>query len=463
MLTVNELVSATNGNLLNGSGDKKIKRYSIDSREVDNETWFIPIIGEKTDAHEYIVECVKTGVVGTYINSNHKNKKEIIAQAISNNKEICIIEVDDTKEALNESAIYNRNKHSNIPVIAVTGSVGKTSTREMIATILSEKFNILKTIKNYNSDIGFPLMLLMIEAQDICVFEMGMDSLGQLERLSNMAKPSIAVITNIGTAHIGLLGNKENIFKAKMEITSGLVEGGILIINGDDEYLSNVENSNKYNVIKYRVSDTGNIKNIMINEDSSTFELNDNGKLYEIKINEPGKHQIYNVLAGINVAKSLKMDMDSIIRGISKFRNFSKRMEKIIIGDNITLIDDSYNASYDSMKSGLDVFETMQYNRKIVVLGDMFELGEYSKELHENVGKYLNNKKFDIVITCGDDAKYIYNEIDKTSKEVLYFNTKELATKFIISNMKSNDAIYFKAANGMKFIDIINKIKEYIG
>lgn len=186
MLSVNDLVVATGGYIINGKSDIKIKKYSIDSREVDSDTWFIPIVGEKVDAHNFILDCVKCGIIGTFINKSVKNKNELIKEIIKINENVCIIEVNDTVEALKKCGIYNRNKHTDVEIVGITGSVGKTSTREMIATILSEKFNVLKTIKNYNSGIGLPLMLLMIEDQDICVLEMGMDGL----RTIKSAKPN---------------------------------------------------------------------------------------------------------------------------------------------------------------------------------------------------------------------------------------------------------------------------------
>lgn len=454
MLSVNELVLATNGYILNGDKEKLIKKYSINSKEVDKDTWFIPIVGESIDAHEYIVDCAECGIVGTYISKNTKNKEQIIQKIKEINKDICIIEVEDTKKALKDSGVYNRNKHSDIDIIGVTGSVGKTSTREMIASVLSEKYIVLKTIKNYNSEIGLPLMLLMIEDQDVCVFEMGMDGFGQLDELSKMAKPKIGVITNIGTSHIGNLGSRENIFKAKMEITNYLKADGTMIVNGEDEYLSKL---NGENICKYSLSEVSDIK---LEEESTYFKYTYNDEKYDVVINEAGKHQIMNALASINVGISINMRLQDIISGISKFKNYGKRMEKIKLNNNITLIDDSYNASFDSMKSGLDVFEKMNFKRKIIVLGDMLELGDYSKKLHENVGEYVNNLNFDFAIFCGKDAKFMYEASNVKNK--IYFKEKDEVVEYLKSLILEDDAIYFKASNGMKFIDIINSIREYI-
>lgn len=355
MLSIKELVCATNGRYINGNQDLIPKEYVIDSREVDDSSFFIPIIGKNTDGHKYILDVVKKGSIGFFINSSCKDKDEIIRNSIIENNNICIIEVDDTKEALYKAGEYNRNKHIDIPVIAVTGSVGKTSTREMIASVLSTQKNVLVTKANYNSLIGTPIMALQIKDQDACVFEIGTDSFGEIEKLSNLIKPDIGVITIIGTAHIGIFGSRENIFKEKIQITSHMKNNSTLIVNADDDYLGSLESIKNINIVKFSKKDI-----ISINQnDNISFKILVYGKEENITLNQIGMHNVKNAICAIKVAEKLGISKDNIIKGIGNYKNFSRRMEKIVLKNNITLIDDTYNASIDSMKSGLQTINNL--------------------------------------------------------------------------------------------------------
>ena len=250
---------------------------------------------------------------------------------------------------------YNRNKHIDIPVIAVTGSVGKTSTREMIASVLSTQKNVLVTKANYNSLIGTPIMALQIKDQDACVFEIGTDSFGEIEKLSNLIKPDIGVITIIGTAHIGIFGSRENIFKEKIQITSHMKNNSTLIVNADDDYLGSLESIKNINIVKFSKKDI-----ISINQnDNISFKILVYGKEENITLNQIGMHNVKNAICAIKVAEKLGISKDNIIKGIGNYKNFSRRMEKIVLKNNITLIDDTYNASIDSMKSGLQTINNL--------------------------------------------------------------------------------------------------------
>jgi UDP-N-acetylmuramoyl-tripeptide--D-alanyl-D-alanine ligase len=459
MLNINELVLATKGKLVNGDLNIIPQEYAIDSREIKEADFFVPVIGEKTDGHKYIIDCVKKGIIGFFISSNYLKKDEVAKESIKINKEICIVEVEDTSLALYEAAKFNRIKHIDIPVVAVTGSVGKTSTREMIASVLSEENTLLVTKKNYNSFIGLPIMVLKMDKQDICVLEVGIDKLYEMEALSDLLKPDICVITMIGTAHIGVLGSKDNIFSEKLKITNNIKGISTLIINSDDDYLKQIENSSKYLIEKFSIKDVGNV----IYEDASiNFETNIYNESKKIVINEIGKHNIYNALCAIKVAQSFKIKTDNILRGIAKYRNFSKRLEKKIIGENILIIDDTYNASIDSMISGLEAVNKIKGKRKIAVLGDMLELGEYSKKLHEEVGESFKSLNYDKLYTLGKEAKNISETAKKymNFENVIHFEDKEVLIKYLKDNLVCNDIIYFKASNGMRFFDIIEELEN---
>lgn len=458
LLNIKEIVVASNGILINGNDSLIPSDYKIDSRELRENEFFIPIIGENEDGHKYIVDIVKKGAIGFFISKSCINKEKIINESLNLNPDVCIVEVQDPEKSLRDIAMYNRNKHLNIPVVAITGSVGKTSTREMIASVLSEKYTLLVTEKNYNSIIGLPIMLLKMDKQDICVLEAGINHIGEMDILSKLLKPDVCVITNIGNAHIGIMGSRDNIFKEKMKITNNIKGLKNVIVNGDDEYLSNLD-SKEYNLIKYSLKD---ISNKIIEKDFIKFDTSIYNKNYTVTINQIGNHNIQNALSAIKVGEVFNLEGQEIINGIGKYKNFSGRLEIKNIKENITIIDDTYNASIDSMKSGLITVNDLDGIRKIAVLGDMLELGEYSKKIHLEVGEIFKTVKYDFLYTLGEEAKNIALTAKKYmgSKHVKSFNSKCELEKEIKNNMKAGDIIYFKASNAMKFSDIITELQK---
>lgn len=458
MLNVEQILEATGGKLLNGNKDYIIKNYSLDSRNINKDDFFIPIVGNRSNAHDYILSCIEKNICGFFIQSNEKNKEEIISKSKMINSGIIIIEIKNSEDSLYEIGKYNRKLHMDIPVIAITGSVGKTSTREMITSILSQKYNILTTYKNYNGYIGLPLMLLKLENQDIAVLEHGIDYLGEMDKLVDASKPKVAVVTMIGTAHIGILGSKENIYKEKMQISKYMDKDCTVILNAEDEYLNRFSNNN-INIKRYSIKEVENIQN----KDLSTeFITNIYDEKEKVKINTIGEHNIYNVLAGIKVGELFNVEVKQILEGIIQYKNLSGRFEKIELKNNIQIIDDTYNASIDSMKSGLISFSMIKSTRKIAVLGDMLELGDYSNELHKEVGKIFKELNIDILYTLGKNSKIIASEARKHVKNVKDFINKDELIEELCRNTNEGDLIYFKASNLMKFGDIINELKKFI-
>lgn len=458
LLNINEILEASNGILINGNTDIVPENYKIDSREVENGDFFVPLIGENVDGHKYIIDIVKKGAIGYFISKDYIDKEEVIKNSKKINSSICIIEVEDVEKALRDIAIYNRRKNINIPVIAITGSVGKTSTREMIASVLSEKYNVLVTERNYNSIIGLPIMMLKIENQDICVLEAGINHIGEMDILSEILIPDICVITNIGNAHIGIMGSRDNIFKEKLKITNHIKGMKKVIVNGDDEYLSNLKSSS-YDIVKYSLK---NIDNKKVENGSIQFDTRIYNDTYKININQIGNHNIQNALSAIKIGEIFNLKPEMIISGIGKYKNFTGRLETKIIKENITIIDDTYNASIDSMKSGLITVNDLKANRKIAVLGDMLELGKYSEKIHLEVGEIFKDLNYDMLFVLGKEAENIaltaqkYMDINK----IKVFDTKDSLEKEIKKYMKPGDIIYFKASNAMRFGDIIRDLQN---
>ena len=343
-----------------------------------------------------------------------------------------------------------------IPIVAVTGSVGKTSTKDIIASVVGKKYNVTKTKGNYNNHIGVPLTILSWnENTEAAVVEMGMNHFGEIELLTNIVKPTIAIITNIGTAHIGILGSRENILKAKMEILDGLTPNGCIILNNDNDLLNKCD-IKKYRKITYGIENSSNYVayDIARNETYTEYKIKINDKEEKVYVPVPGDHFIYNSLCAIAVGKKLNIETDKIIEGIKTFEITGKRNEILEIND-IKIMDDYYNASYDSMKASLEVLSNIKATRRLAILGDMLELGEYAEKLHSMVGEEVAKNKIDVLCTVGELSKSTAKTAKTLgTKEVYQFSTNEECINKLGEIVRKNDAILIKASNAMHFGEI---------
>ncbi|HZJ76416.1 MAG TPA: UDP-N-acetylmuramoyl-tripeptide--D-alanyl-D-alanine ligase, partial [Oscillospiraceae bacterium] len=379
---------------------------------------------------------------------------------------INIIQVKNTLEALTKIAHYYKRLFD-IPFIGVTGSAGKTTTKDLIAEVLSVKYDVHRNAGNFNNEIGLPLTLFNLEAKhDISVLEMGMSSYGEILNLANIVHPDIAVITNIGLSHIEYFGSKENIMEAKMEITANLGKENYLLVNGDDQYLKNIDRKGKdYNIIFYGLSRYNDFHAVDIKdlgEEGSSFKVNINDESVRFKIKSPGLHNIYNGLIAIWIGIKYGMTPKEIQKGLSSFKSPGMRLD-IIDGDNIKIIDDTYNASPDSMKIALDLLEKIKADRKIAVLGNMFEMGSFAEKGHRSVGKHLAYKKIDLLITVGEMAYWIASEAKKRGlKETNIFtvHTNGDAIDILKRNVRDNDAVLIKGSRGMAMEEIVKFLQE---
>lgn len=337
---------------------------------------------------------------------------------------------------------------------------GKTSTKDIIASVLSQKFKVLKTEGNLNNHIGLPLTLLKLKDHTAVVVEMGMNHFGEISLLTSIAKPTACIITNIGTSHIGNLGSRENILKAKLEILEGLRKEGVVLINNDNDLLNAwAQKEKQYKIYTYGIKNKSEYmaNNIIELPDKSMFDIN--GIKAEIPVG--GTHFVYNATCAFAIADILNIEKSKIINGISEFKLSAKRMDIQNIKNNIKVINDSYNASYDSMKAALEVTNKMKAKRKIAILGNMLELGEYTKELHKKVGAEVVKNKIDILITIGEYALEISNKaIELGMKNVFKFEDMNSAIEFIKNNIKSEDLILLKASNSMNFSKILEELKN---
>lgn len=434
-----------------------IETVTIDTRKVTNNSCFIGIKGEKIDGNLLYKQAFEKGanlVILEYFEEN----KENLDYLINNNKSVII--VPSSIKALGQLAKYKRSTFYS-PVVAVTGSAGKTSTKDMIYSVLKEKYKVHKTIGNQNNHIGLPLTILSLDKDnEVLVLEMGMNHLKEISYLTNIAKPDIAVITNVGTAHIGNLGSRENILKAKLEILEGLNPNGTVIINNDNDLLHKwfLENKNNYNILTIGIKNKSDYMPVIIEKGEWGTTFSCNNTIYKVPVG--GEHFIYNALSAIAVANIFNVTTKEIQNGIINFELSSNRMS-VSVSEGITIIDDSYNANFDSMSYAIKYLKSLP-GRSIAVLGSMKELGKFSEELHRKIGKLVELEKIDILITIGDEAKFINEEAINNgyNKNISYhFETNKEAISFINSIKRSEDNILVKASNSLNFKEIVDNIK----
>ena len=430
--------------------------FSIDTRKIKSGDCYIGITGEKFDGNLFFKSAFEKGAVVAIIDKFDNDELDYLKQ---NNKMVILVE--DTIKALGDLARVVREKF-NKPVVAITGSAGKTSTKDMIYSVLKEKYNAQKTIGNQNNQLGLPLSILRLEKDcDTLVLEMGMNHLGEISYLTNIAKPNVAIITNVGTAHIGNLGSRENILKAKLEILEGLDENGTVIINNDNDLLHEwyLKNKNNYNIITIGFKNKSDVfaKDIIINAMDSSFKIG--SSLIHVPV--AGEHFIYNSLVAIAVGSLFHVPMKQIQKGINNFELTQNRMDIINSKNDITIIDDSYNANFDSVKYALK-FLSNQSGRRIAVLGTMRELGEYSEKLHTKLGDVVVEENIDILITVGEYTNYINKraeELGFDKNNSYHFNKNADAIKLINRLKQKDDVILVKASYMLNFKEIVDNIK----
>lgn len=439
--------------------NKVINGVKIDTRKINAGDCYVGIKGEKNDGNKFYMEAFLKGATIVILDDYTINKEDE-KYLEENGKSIVVVE--DSIKALGELAKYKRSLFK-CPVVAVTGSAGKTSTKDIIYSVLKEKYNAHKTIGNQNNHLGLPLTVLALdESKEVLVLEMGMNHAGEISYLTSIARPDVAVITNVGTAHIGNLGSRENILKAKLEILEGLSPEGTLIINNDNDLLHEwyLDNKDKYHILTIGINNPSDFQasNIFLEEDGSTFTCND--FTYDVPVG--GEHFIYNALEAIAVASIFDVDDKSIRKGILNFELSSNRMN--IINEearDITIIDDSYNANFDSMRYAIKYLSGLD-GRLIAVLGSMKELGDYTEDLHRKLGKIIVDEEIDILITVGDEAKFINDEAEKLgfNKDCSYhFSLNSEAIDCLNNILEKDDKVLIKASNSLNFKEIVDAIK----
>ncbi len=451
------------GELYDFTGDKgsSFEYVCTDSREADEHTMFVATRGERVDAHDYIIKAIENGcrcILCEYVPTNISGMKAAYAV------------VENSIDAFAACAKgYRSGKY--MPVVAITGSVGKTTTKEFTACVLSEGFNLYSTEGNFNSVIGMPMSMLEVGGDcEAAVFEMGMSGFGEIRQMSQAASPKIAAITNIGTSHLEFLGTRENIAKAKYEITEGLREGGILLLNGDEPLLRELAKNDckrNFNVLFASACGNGDFcaENIRFTSESSIFDLKySGGEITDISVPAIGLHIVYDALFACAIGLLMGLCGEQIKQGIAKYTPKAYR-QRIYDAGGFKIIADCYNASPESMRSALDVLANIDGKRKIAVLGDMRELGKHSAALHRGVGKFAADKKIDVLLTVGELGAHIAEgaALGGMSEENIYSEIDESAentVKTLREIVNYGDVILFKASRSMKFERIIEEIEK---
>lgn len=452
----------------------------IDSRQGAENTLFVPFIGERHDAHDFIADVYR---LGTRVCFTSRKRME------AGTDEMVYICVEDTLEALQKLGTAFRKKYCG-KVIGITGSVGKTTTKEMVALAMSDKAKVLKTFGNRNGQIGVPLMMLELDnSYDVAVIEMGMSLPGEMEKLAQIALPDMAVMTNIGVAHIGQLGSQENILKEKLNICSCFAkEGGVLLVNGEDEWLNRVEEylpeGNKIKVVRFGLSKESDYyaANVQGLERQTEFVFRGKEGEDEVKVSLSalGMHNVIDAVSALAVAKEAGKDVALAVKQLETYEPMASRGRLEQVG-GLMLIDDTYNASPDSMRSGLDTVERLKTSgRKIVVLADILELGEMSEACHREVGAYAAKKNIDCLITIGTEARYIAEQAlyvlqeagrrittdegdgnsQKNGIQVLTCESREEALAEGLSGLQTGDVIYLKGSHGMRLDLLAQQLRE---
>jgi UDP-N-acetylmuramoyl-tripeptide--D-alanyl-D-alanine ligase len=453
-LNAEQLAKMVKGRL-KASPDIVVSQVSTDTRTLEKGALFVAIAGERFDGHDFAAQAVEHGAALVMAEEGRDIPDHVPA-----------LFVDNTLEALGRLATEYRALF-NIPVIAVTGSVGKTSTKEMIAAILSAKFKVHKTKGNFNNEIGLPLSVLELdEEHEVAVFEMGMRGFGEISLLSHIVKPDIAVITNIGISHIERLGTRQNILKAKLEILDGMSRNGTVILNGDDELLSGLRGLLPQKTLFYGIDEELDIWGYDLlskGEQGVSFEVKTPTREMSLFVPAPGMHNVHNALAGIAVAEALGMNEKEIEAGLMSYSGERMRLA-IVDKDGIKFINDSYNAAPSSIKAALDVLSDIGRDmRKWAVLGDMMELGDWTEQAHRDIGRYVSNLGIDYLIGIGSYAQWYVkgaNEDLQTRTTTMLFGNIEEAKPYIETLMQKGDVLLFKGSRKMRLDLLVQALIE---
>lgn len=450
MFSLQEIIDATKGYAINCDNIEFVDVIT-DTRKLVKNALFIALKGECFDGHDFVVQAIKSGAAAV-----------IVEHEIPGGYPQIIVK--NTLKALQDIARFHRRRFA-IPVIAITGSSGKTTTKELIGTVLDSKFNVLKTHKNYNNEIGVPLTLLQLsEEHEACVIEMGMRGLGQIAELAAIAEPTIGVVTNVGTSHIELLGSQEGIAKAKSELVKAIGKDGYIVLNEDDVFVRDMANNSDAKVMTYGLKQ-GAITtgfNIRYKSDGIKFDCRCYDEVFSVFLPMIGIHNVYDALAAIAVGRILGISVNKMAKSLGDFPGIPLRQEIINFGDFV-LVNDTYNANPSSMEQSIKAIGQLQGKRKVAILADMLELGTYSEEKHLQIGELLGKENYKMVLLYGKESQFIGQGAKATGVEIVkHFDTHEEIVEFYYKNKEKGDTILLKGSRGMTMEKVAEGLKKVV-
>lgn len=464
-LSIKEIAGAIGARIIEAEGPKAAgagldrpgtgifcSRVSTDTRTVSPGDLFIALVGERFDAHDFIPQAIDKGAAAV-----------VASRPPAGALVVPVLLVDDTLAALQRLAAYNRRQFT-LPVVAVTGSNGKTTTKDLIASVLGSRYKTLKTTGNFNNHIGLPLTLLKLDGTyGAAVLEMGMRGLGEIDLLAGIAQPNVAVITNIGETHLERLGSIENIATAKSEVLNHLDPEGTAVLNGDDPWVRKVAGKFKGRVLFYGTGAENDIRVADIKTDgqSSVFTVHYQDRLASVMLPVPGRHNVQNALAAVGVGLVTGLSMDGITAGLAQPELTAMRLEVLEKGP-YKIINDAYNANTASVKAALQVLADQAGNRRrVAVLGSMFELGERAQAGHREVGEAAFESGIELLVTVGDLAEYIAKGAlakGMAPEKVFHCRDNEQAMAALKSRITAGDVILVKGSRGMKMEEIVRSL-----
>lgn len=454
-LTLGEILTAVNGTLLGEFNDLSVGVDSVqtDSRKIGEGALFIPLVGERFDGHAYINSALEAGAVGCF---TARERESYLPGKF-------YIKVASPLRALRDLAAYYRTKFP-IPLVGITGSVGKTTTKDMVAAVLGMKYNVLKTEGNLNSREGMPMTLLRLNrSHEIAVIEMGMSQAGEIDYLASVAKPDVAVITNIGDAHIENLGSRENILKAKCEMLDHLKPGGVVVLNADDELLAGLQGKIPFKTVLYGGGETADYRAVDIKPEGNSIlctAVTPQGK-YDLEIPALGQHMIYPATTAAAVGEHFGLTPEQIREGILQFEPTKMRMNVLRRGQNITILNDTYNANPQSMRAAIGVLGDSKAAFKLAVLGDMFELGSLAPMLHAGVGEYLGKAGIHCLVAVGELSEHMANAARNAGVPMVFHcPDKGAAIPVLKEQVKPDSTILVKASRGMAMEELVDYLKR---
>ena len=450
-MTIREILDAVDGSLLGDFGDlnRTVSRVETDSRTIHPGSLFIPLVGERFDGHAYIHSALEGGAAGCF---TQRERDSYLPGKI-------YIKVKSTHKALRDLAKYYKSKFP-VPVVAITGSVGKTTTKDMVAAVLGEKYNVLKTEGNLNNDIGVPLTLFRLKPEhQIAVLELGMNHAGEIDYLSAIVEPDVVLMTNIGDSHIEHFGSREKILEAKSEIFHFAKSHAPAIINGDDPLLNTLPGTVPHAFLRVGAGEGLDYRAVDVQSDGKsrmTCQMQTPRGTYPVEIPALGEHMIYPTLMAAAVADHFGLTQQQIAQGILRFAPTKMRMNILNRGDGITILNDTYNANPQSMRAAVQVLSNTSGAYKIAVLGDMFELGPLAPALHTGIGEYLGKAGIQCLVAVGELSQHIYTAAREAGVPVCWHcNTKEEAKPVLDSVVRPNATILVKASRGMALEELV--------